>query len=830
MNKKSVINIISIRRLLIISFLIPATLTSILAGHALVQAFENSQESNRTSVVNKLTEQSRAIDYNLSEILFLGLNILHTVHLTDEDQHTTNHAKNHTKYGRTQKAVLTQLIHTHEQTLTLLLNEVYTLLGPQIGDLNKMSQANSAFKETLERLLESPARLPPTQWQASIHELFNANDHLRLLIASPSNHRAYIQYQQLIVRRATTTLYQKTIEEAEILDRVIRTNTLSEKDAIHLVELRKQASEQREIFSLFYNYLLAESQRTRERTLDIAYMPLSTTQALQQALKSSIKNFETFDDIRRNVYASTLLNGSPIISLQTWEASLSAVLSALQQIEHAARVPLTEAINHTQQTDTFRVELDLIVLLLLSVIMLLLFIRLQQRVLNPISRLTEHMLRLAGGDIHATLDISDRDDEIGSMLKAIAVFRQNAVHVHEQARMLAMAESQAGLGSWHINRLKNEQFWSEQAYDILGIRANQSTLTIDSAIEFYHPEDRAMVHRYFQEATDLRKGFCFEARIIRPNGEQRYIVTAGDIELGPDQQVTSIFGSFQDITERKQVEEVVRLHRDHLQEMVDQQTSDLILAKEEAEKATQSAEKANQMKSEFLANMSHELRTPLNAIINFSRIGFERIDRWPSEKQASNLERIRNSGQRLLTLLNDLLDLSKLESGNIEYDMMNTDINALIEVVCNEISILAQEKQLTLQLPPSTLNNPTIECDRGKIHQVLLNLLSNAIKFSSEQSTIKVICHYTKGEQQLLICVSDEGIGIPENELENVFDKFIQSNRTKTGAGGTGLGLSICKEIINAHGGHIWAENNADKGATFCILLPTEQQSITAVL
>lgn len=171
-------------------------------------------------------------------------------------------------------------------------------------------------------------------------------------------------------------------------------------------------------------------------------------------------------------------------------------------------------------------------------------------------------------------------------------------------------------------------------------------------------------------------------------------------------------------------------HRDHLQEMIETKTAHLVLAKEEAEVARHEAERANHLKSEFLANMSHELRTPMHAIINFSRIGIERIDRWEKPKHIENLSRIKSSGERLSRLLNDLLDLSKLEAGKMHYDMSPHQFTSLLNSVAEEIDVLAKSKSLTIHMPDTGTTFAVAEYDQSKMHQVLLNLLSNAIKFA----------------------------------------------------------------------------------------------------
>jgi len=249
--------------------------------------------------------------------------------------------------------------------------------------------------------------------------------------------------------------------------------------------------------------------------------------------------------------------------------------------------------------------------------------------------------------------------------------------------------------------------------------------------------------------------------------------------------------------------------------------------------AKKQAEDANMTKSQFLANISHELRTPMHGILSFSKFGMDWIDRADKEKQFHYFKQIHSSGERLLTLLNDLLDLSKLESGKMEYHMADTDLRMIVNGGITEFSLTAKEKDVTLLVREPEVST-RICCDETRVDQVIRNLLSNAIKFSPAGGTITITFENTylpKGRRStdqtnvdgLIISVKDEGIGIPINELGAIFDKFVQSSKTRTGAGGTGLGLAICAEIVKAHHGRIWAQNNPDSGATFTFSLPYKQ-------
>ncbi len=271
------------------------------------------------------------------------------------------------------------------------------------------------------------------------------------------------------------------------------------------------------------------------------------------------------------------------------------------------------------------------------------------------------------------------------------------------------------------------------------------------------------------------------------------------------------------------------LEHERLQTLINEQTVSLRQAKEEAEAA-------NRFKSEFLANMSHELRTPLHAILGFAELLIDMGDSFSADEIWKYLQNIQISGKRLLVLLNDLLDLSKLESGKMVYQFRWYNLYDICRQAISELRPLWQEKQLLI-----VHSIPEIEtmvmCDEVRMLQVLHNLLSNAIKFTSENSTIHILYqpteillpNHAQPVPALTCIVRDEGIGIPENELDTIFDKFIQSSKTRTQAGGTGLGLAICREIIKQHRGTIYASNNtqlfdfAHQGASLIFTIPIRE-------
>ena len=298
------------------------------------------------------------------------------------------------------------------------------------------------------------------------------------------------------------------------------------------------------------------------------------------------------------------------------------------------------------------------------------------------------------------------------------------------------------------------------------------------------------------------------------------VVTAVLDEAG---ELSGFLGIAIDITERRQAETELLQHRDHLQELVAEQTADLLRAKEVAERA-------NQTKSEFLANMSHEMRTPMHAVLSFAGLGETKARIEHAEKLGHYFHRIRQSGDRLLRLLNDLLDLSKLEAGKMQIDLKLHDVRPLICEAGAELESLFASRGLHLAIADADCSTEAM-CDPVRFGQVVRNLLSNAMKFSPDGGKISVSFDSSVLElgrrsdekaafPALRITISDQGVGIPADELETIFEKFVQSSKTKTGAGGTGLGLAICQEIMRAHRGSIAACNNSQGGASFSLQLP----------
>jgi signal transduction histidine kinase len=237
---------------------------------------------------------------------------------------------------------------------------------------------------------------------------------------------------------------------------------------------------------------------------------------------------------------------------------------------------------------------------------------------------------------------------------------------------------------------------------------------------------------------------------------------------------------------------------------------------------TRQLENASRHKSEFLANMSHELRTPLNAILGFTQVLEQKLFGEVNEKQEEYLEDIHSSADHLLELINDILDLSKVEAGQVELEKTSFSLREALErsVVIVRERALKNGVQLTLE---SNGDVELVEGDERRIRQVLFNLLSNAVKFTPHGGTVDVSSARLDGEVH--VSVTDTGPGIAPEDQKRIFEEFQQTDIGAEEREGTGLGLALSKKLVELHGGRIWVESELGAGSTFTFTLPAEAKA-----
>ena len=326
----------------------------------------------------------------------------------------------------------------------------------------------------------------------------------------------------------------------------------------------------------------------------------------------------------------------------------------------------------------------------------------------------------------------------------------------------------------------------------------------------------------------LNKAFAGEASNFEfeaaTEGGPRYFTSSFVPIFDQAQQVERLMGITVDITERKESEQEIEKHRHHLEELVEQRTTELAKAKEQAENA-------NRAKSIFLANMSHELRTPLNAILGFSKM-LERDDDITKEHK-KKLTIINRSGEHLLEMINDVLDISKIEAGRIKLEPVKFDLLKALQDMESMFRLRAENLDLEFEMILDPNLEKIIKTDHRKLRQILINLLGNAVKFTKQggvslsAKTLPIVDN--PDLVNLCLEVQDSGTGISTEQRDQIFKPFVQAGPLPSTTKGTGLGLAITKSFINLLNGNIEVESEPGKGSLFRIQIPVELAEATSL-
>ena len=318
---------------------------------------------------------------------------------------------------------------------------------------------------------------------------------------------------------------------------------------------------------------------------------------------------------------------------------------------------------------------------------------------------------------------------------------------------------------------------------------------------------------YLKHPVPRPMGGGLTLRAVRKDGTEFPVeISLSPIETKSEMRVIAII---RDVTERKRIEEQMHAMEQRFSRTVAAKNAELIQRNAEVEKA-------DRLKSEFLASMSHELRTPLHTIIGFSQLLAEEIQGPLNDKQRRFVDHIYRDSQHLLELINDILDLSKVEAGKIELHPEVLDARSELQKTAESIRPIAANKSIAIEI--RTDENFSLRADPVRLREIVLNLLTNAVKFTPAGGRITI--RSEEGERGFCrISVRDTGIGIPEGQTEAIFDKFYQVGMTTKGVReGTGLGLSITRHLVELHGGRIWVESEPGKGSCFSFTIPLSEK------
>jgi signal transduction histidine kinase/ActR/RegA family two-component response regulator len=401
---------------------------------------------------------------------------------------------------------------------------------------------------------------------------------------------------------------------------------------------------------------------------------------------------------------------------------------------------------------------------------------------------------------------------------------KRAAELTRSKQILDQTERLGRVGGWEIDLKNNELIWSDIVYQIHETEPDYKP-TVGSAINFYSPEARPVIYEALNQAINKGKPFDVDLQLITAKQNRIWVRAIGQA-YRDNGEIVKIGGMFQDINERKQAEQELIIA---IKELVFQnhekenRAVELIKAKEHAEES-------DRLKSAFLANMSHEIRTPMNGILGFADL--LREPELTGEEQQEYINIINKSGVRMLNIINDIVDISKIESGLMEVDIKKSNINEQIENIHIFFKPEVERKGMKIFFQNGLpAKEAIIKTDREKIYAILTNLVKNAIKFSDKGAiefgyNLKMnVSTDSKGSPietaELEFFVKDTGIGIPKDRQEAIFHRFVQADiADKRASQGAGLGLSITKAYVEMIGGKLWLKSEEGKGSTFYFTIP----------
>ena len=357
----------------------------------------------------------------------------------------------------------------------------------------------------------------------------------------------------------------------------------------------------------------------------------------------------------------------------------------------------------------------------------------------------------------------------------------------------ALATRSAGIGTWEANLVQGVESWDEQMFALRDLPTGDKPPSREERLALLHPDDADVVLDSQRSALNADESSQYEFRVRLPNGAYRWLASRSIPVRGADGTTVRRVGVNWDITENKTAQVVLQ------------------------EKAI--AERESQAKSQFLARMSHELRTPLNAVLGFTQLLQQDPGGTLGDEQQSQLGHIRTAGVHLLSLINDSLELSSLETGNLRLHLQAVDLGAIVAQALPLVEPQAAQQQVRLQQSGQSDDNPVLVwADPTRVLQVLLNLLSNAVKYNRSPGEVTIRLWSTNTMAGLR--VMDTGRGMTPKQISHLFEPFNRLGLESEGIEGTGIGLVIVKALVESMGGTLGVTSQAGRGTTFELSLP----------
>ena len=372
--------------------------------------------------------------------------------------------------------------------------------------------------------------------------------------------------------------------------------------------------------------------------------------------------------------------------------------------------------------------------------------------------------------------------------------------LHRASERAALATRGAGMGTWELDLLSGQSYWDEQMWRLRGLQPRAQALSVHERMALVHPDDREATLRELTQATSAGRPSYLEFRVCWPDGQWR-LIASRSIALRDEQgQPTRRIGINWDITDSR--------------------------AAQHAREEKLLAQRESRAKSEFLSRMSHELRTPLNAVLGFAQLMLGDGEKVSAETRRRRLEQIQVAGQHLLSLIDDVLDLSSLEGGEIRISLQPVALPALVAETLPLVARPARQRKVKLR---SAALAGVALADATRLRQVLLNLLTNAVKYNHEGGQVLVEAEPDGDGDGVLLRVSDTGRGMSEAQLQHAFEPFNRLGVENEGIEGTGIGLAIVKALVERMGGTVQARSAPEQGSVFEVRLPDGSTAVDTV-
>lgn len=371
---------------------------------------------------------------------------------------------------------------------------------------------------------------------------------------------------------------------------------------------------------------------------------------------------------------------------------------------------------------------------------------------------------------------------------------EHAAKLHKER--MRRGQMYANIGTWDWDIQRGTLYWTERIAPLFGYPDGDLETNFDNFIAAVHPEDRQAVLDAIDQSVGQGVPYEIEHRVVWPDGTVRWLMERGAVHRSPDGEPLQMLGVVQDIHDRKSTEQA------------------LIAARLEADRA-------NQAKSDFLSSMSHELRTPMNAILGFAQL--MQYDQELPSSLREDVEEILKAGHHLLSLINEVLDLAKVESGSVEFAAEPLQVGPVLEECTGLVAALADKRGIVIS--SSGDHHLAVLADRTRFKQAVLNLISNAIKYNRELGGVLLdVVRLDTG--QVRIQVIDSGPGVPEERQQELFQPFCRLGAEQTPVEGTGIGLTISRRIVEMMGGRMGMRSTLDVGSSFWIELPYADFSV----